>query len=64
MGKILESYKNNANITTSDIVETLMKIYDLFYLKLSDIHSDVDQTIELLFQASLLKGENELQDKF
>lgn len=53
--EITESYRKNENICTKDIANAIMKIYELFESEIDTVCNDVDETIELLFQSSLLK---------
>lgn len=55
---IIENYKNRKNLSTADIVNVLLKVYDISGEEIDNIHSDVNETINSLFQASLLKVEN------
>jgi len=53
--KIMESSLENVDICTEDIASALMKIYDISESEINAICNDVDETIDLLFQSSLLK---------
>lgn len=53
--KICENYLVNTNINTIDIARVLLKKYDLPQSEINIICEDIDETIELLFQAALLQ---------
>ena len=53
--KITESYEKNENICTKDIVNIIAKIYELSESEADGVCNDVEKTIELFFQSSLLQ---------
>ncbi len=53
--EITESYVKNENICTKDIVNIIVKIYELPESETDVVCNDVDETIELLFESSLLQ---------
>lgn len=53
--EIVESYVKNENICTKDIVNIIVKIYELSESETDAVCNDVDETIELLFESSLLQ---------
>lgn len=59
---IIENYENEKNLSTSDIAEGLLKKYDISREEIENIYSDVNETINLFFQASLLKDEKPVGD--
>lgn len=55
---IINNCNNQRNLSTNDIVIELQKSYNISEEEIKNIHSDVNETIKLLFQASLIKAEN------
>lgn len=53
--EITESHVKNENICTKDIVNKIVKIYELSEDERNTVCNDVDETIELLFESSLLQ---------
>lgn len=55
--EITASYLENKNICTQDIVNYLLTIYNISEIDISTVVNDVEETIELFFQASLLQND-------
>ena len=53
--EITESYLRNSNISTNDIAYTFRKTYNIAESDFDIVCSDIDETINMFFQSSLLK---------
>lgn len=52
--EITNSFLNNKDICTSNITNTILHIYNLPESEFDAVSDDVNETIELLFQSTLL----------
>lgn len=52
---ITENFQKNIDICTGDILNEFMKLYSIFEAEKSIVYSDIDETIELLFQSSFIE---------
>jgi hypothetical protein len=53
--EITENHLKNKNLCTKDIAYVILNTYELSKSEIDAVCNDIDETIELLFQSSLLK---------